>query len=859
MKIKNILTFAFVAVMLITMTVMVGAAEPVTGLSGTGTADDPYQIGTLDELKWFRDDVNNGNNYSGKYIILTNDIDISSETDWTPIGNGTNKFTGYFNGQSKTISGLTITSSPEYAGLFGYVSGPGMSNNKTPSVQNLILSQVDVRGGQYTGALSGRMFTTYVKDIKVTGNVDGGKFTGGIVGHVYTLFEDCSFTGTVVSINQSGGIAGSGDCRAYNCKVVGDITAEYWAGGIVGNGQEGTTAVNCYVKGTITANSNWYYGVGGIAGVAGHGYAGSEFSNNYFDGEVYLEENKVDTVVVGFINASGEAVKTEVEGNSWNTENYPADLNVVIAEADMPSSSPTAEEHASAARETVSRNNNIVGSISDVQYIESGDVTIVGDAIDTEDITDGLNGNEQFDITIDPNTGAASVVKYVAKIGDEKQTDLKTAIGALKSNDTLTIFAGTYEIGAVKLPNNIENVTIQGAPNEAAILKNSTISASDGGAVSYINIKFDGIVFDNSIILLTGQRSEVVYKDITINNCEFKNIVRGDNYSAVHMNVNSAKESVENFTFTNNIIDGVSGSSNSGINISAVRGTVTIKNNVIKNVAWNAIQVRNSTGTVTLTIEGNTFESAKANGDDGIVNLYGYKGTACVTNNTMTENAASQPFFCYVSNELKEDGFVYGGTFYGSDETLADYIADECEIFQMAPGEYAVAEDKPYTVTYIGYGSETVQAGTVLPEFRPDNDGYELVGWYTEQEFVNKFDFSRPIIEDVTLYPMWKTDYHDIDTGYVMIIMKMLKKLDISVEIIEAEGGKIVVVEPENVKYNKPAVCTIVADEGYAVADVIVDGESVGAVTEYTIEKLKGKHTVTAVFEKITADTDGEQ
>ena len=210
------------------------------------------------------------------------------------------------------------------------------------------------------------------------------------------------------------------------------------------------------------------------------------------------------------------------------------------------------------------------------------------------------------------------------------------------------------------------------------------------------------------------------------------------------------------------------------------------------------------------------------------------------------------------ANSMSENvpAFISGGTFTSD---VSAYCTDGFEVFQMAPGEYAVAEDKPYTVTYIGYGSETVQAGTVLPEFRPDNDGYELAGWYTEPELVNCFDFSRPIIEDVTLYPMWKTDYHDVDTGYVMIIMKMLKKLDISVEIIEAEGGKIVVAEPETVKYNKPAVCTIVADEGYAVADVIVDGESVGAVTEYTIEKLKGKHTITAVFEKITADTDGEQ
>ena len=82
----------------------------------------------------------------------------------------------------------------------------------------------------------------------------------------------------------------------------------------------------------------------------------------------------------------------------------------------------------------------------------------------------------------------------------------------------------------------------------------------------------------------------------------------------------------------------------------------------------------------------------------------------------------------------------------------------------------------------------------------------------------------------------------------------MLEKLDISVEIIEAEGGKIVVVVPEKIKYNKPAFCTVIPDDGYEIKDVIVDGESVGAVSEYTIERLKGKHTVTAVFEQIKAN-----
>ncbi len=405
---------------------------------GTGTVEDPYLISNLEELKYFRDDVNAGNTYNGKHVKLTASIDLASEADWTPIGNGTNKFQGFFDGNGQTISNLTITSAPQYTGFFGYINDSAMTNTVTPCVQNLTITNANITGGQYTGTLAGQVYVGYVKDVTVNATVNGGKHTGGIVGHVYTRFDNCHFTGSVNSTNQSGGIAGAGDCRAYDCSVIGNITATYWAGGIIGNGQEGTTAVNCYVKGDIAATSNWYFGVGGIAGVGGHGYNGSTFSNNYFDGEVYLEGTKVDTPIVGFVNAGAEEMNTEVEENSWNTEKYPADLDVVIAAADMPSSSPTPEEHAAAAKETVTRNNNLVGSVADIQYVESGEVTIVEKSgVTPESISESFSGNENVDVTV--NDGVITVTKYVAAINGVKFSSLQAAIDNAVAGDTITL------------------------------------------------------------------------------------------------------------------------------------------------------------------------------------------------------------------------------------------------------------------------------------------------------------------------------------------------------------------------------------------------------------------------------------
>ena len=49
---------------------------------------------------------------------------------------------------------------------------------------------------------------------------------------------------------------------------------------------------------------------------------------------------------------------------------------------------------------------------------------------------------------------------------------------------------------------------------------------------------------------------------------------------------------------------------------------------------------------------------------------------------------------------------------------------------------------------------------------------------------------------------------------------------------------------------------TITPDVGYAIKSVIVDGNDVGAVSEYTFKNVTKKHTIRAVFEKVNPYTD---
>jgi hypothetical protein len=67
--------------------------------SGSGTNLDPYRIFSADELAALAEYVNSGNNCSGLYFKVENDIDLSSHDPWTPIGDGrseSNSFCGSF-------------------------------------------------------------------------------------------------------------------------------------------------------------------------------------------------------------------------------------------------------------------------------------------------------------------------------------------------------------------------------------------------------------------------------------------------------------------------------------------------------------------------------------------------------------------------------------------------------------------------------------------------------------------------------------------------------------------------------------------------------------------------------------------
>lgn len=176
-------------------------------------------------------------------IILTNNIDLTG-IDWTPIGTSfSNSYTGTFNGGGHTITGLTVTGSNEYAGLFGRIGSGG-------KVMNVKLEGVQIESDNEMSAVGG-----------VVGAQLGGSITG------------CNTSATVKGVTYAGGIAGytNGGGSLTGCYATGSISVENnttnaaWAGGVVGsNGSSTLTA--CYATGSVTSSGSGTIYAGGVTG-----------------------------------------------------------------------------------------------------------------------------------------------------------------------------------------------------------------------------------------------------------------------------------------------------------------------------------------------------------------------------------------------------------------------------------------------------------------------------------------------------------------------------------------------------------------------------------------------------------------
>ena len=213
--------------------------------------DGVYLIGNASQLLWFASKVNSGETgISGK---LTANIDLTSVESWTPMGSRKQPFTGSFDGDGHSITGMSITFDSDdksigapYLGLFGYVKGTA---DKKAEIKNLTLTgKLNITENYrnsyaYSGGLVGGAeyvsFTDVTVDVAVTAKQGTApypwSYIGGFAGTVVNAdFLRCVNNGTVTSDGDyvSGFVPKSETTTYTACANNGAITGRTKIGGL---------------------------------------------------------------------------------------------------------------------------------------------------------------------------------------------------------------------------------------------------------------------------------------------------------------------------------------------------------------------------------------------------------------------------------------------------------------------------------------------------------------------------------------------------------------------------------------------------------------------------------------------------
>lgn len=304
--------------------------------SGKGTAEEPYMLKTADQLRAFALSLSEHIDYSGVFIELMSDIDVSDK-EWTPIGDSDYVFNGSFDGKGHTVSGMTVGSADtakkledgkNYIGFFSVLGTNAVVKNVKLTD---VLINISYNSSAYAGGIAAVMNSegegckgAVIDSCSVKGKITltsdkGNNFVGGIASYVYkgAIINCMTDVDAYCTVTKGGSFGETGGLAALVNR--GLVANSYSLGNVYGSGNredEGMAVisslvavnagylVNCYGAGQHETNDySIYTGAvsGWITGI-GHTY------DCYYNGEASMKigDKKVDPVAdVGTRVSSG--------------------------------------------------------------------------------------------------------------------------------------------------------------------------------------------------------------------------------------------------------------------------------------------------------------------------------------------------------------------------------------------------------------------------------------------------------------------------------------------------------------------------------------------------------------------------
>ena len=356
--VMNVWSRKIVAYILLLMMSMV-----LVPFSALATNTDVVEISTAEELWEFAGKVNGGQtSLNAKLMddIVFNEnvlgadgyLNTGNYDVWKPIGTVEKSYSGTFDGNNKTISGLYFDDYQCDIGLFGVVKDGTIKNVKLTdsyfygdagvggivgSIENGTVTDCSSSAflksnSDNVGGIAGVCFGATIKNCSNSGSIDaGGSNIGGVVGSNFAgdsypvgIVENCYNTATKVGgYGTIGGVVGLNEAYSDNakstvkkCYNVGWVDAfDSNAGGVVGQNNASSDNAKaiieeCYNQGKVSA-SGWH-----VAGVVAENYAWSETAsatvkNCYSTGE--FSENEESGGVAGISEGYNGCVLVKIE------------------------------------------------------------------------------------------------------------------------------------------------------------------------------------------------------------------------------------------------------------------------------------------------------------------------------------------------------------------------------------------------------------------------------------------------------------------------------------------------------------------------------------------------------------------
>ena len=311
---------------------------------GDGTEECPFHITTAGEFLYFAAVINGTepsipvNEYA--HAVLDADIDLSGVCgpeigSWTPIGYGTARFRGVFNGHNHRIKNIYVVNDKEGTGLFGLATGGA-------EIRNVILASGSISSTSLS--VGGIVGVGVVKLIDCHNYVNiycSSKFNGGIIGYAGkdSYIEKCHNEGNITSTSSNkslfgvGGIAGaaSTDAIVTDCYSLGNITGHSSrVGGVVGSA-ENCLITNCYSYGDVESTENDHGG--GLCAIATD-YPYTKVENSYYFNSLGKtgQQPEMERPESDFNDGTIFALLNEHTPNLWRQEEgkYPVFIDTVF-------------------------------------------------------------------------------------------------------------------------------------------------------------------------------------------------------------------------------------------------------------------------------------------------------------------------------------------------------------------------------------------------------------------------------------------------------------------------------------------------------------------------------------------------